>query len=115
MARVKRGTRSNKRRKNILQHTKGFCWGRKSKVTQAREALVHAWTYAFRDRKANKRNFRRLWQVKINAATRQEGVSYNQFIHSLKQKNISLDRKVLSELAEKQPEIFKKIIKETAK
>lgn len=115
MPRVKRGTRSNKRKKNILQHTKGFRWGRKSKVAQAREALVHAWTYSFRDRKANKRNFRRLWQVRINAATRQEGVSYNQFIHSLKQKNISLDRKVLAELAEKEPQVFKKIVAKTAK
>ena len=115
MPRVKRGTRSNKRKKNILQHTKGFRWGRKSKVAQAKEALVHAWTYAFRDRKANKRNFRRLWQIRINAATRKEGVSYNRFIHSLKQKNISLDRKVLAELAEKEPQAFKKIVVETAK
>ncbi len=110
MPRVKRGTTASKRRKNILQHTKGFRWGRKSKFKQAKEALMHAWTYAFRDRRTKKRNFRRLWQLRINSACRQEGLRYSEFINFLKKKNIELDRKVLSQLAENNPEAFKKIV-----
>lgn len=112
MARVKRGTIAQKKRKNVLKHTKGFRWGRKSKFRQAKDALMHAWTYAFRDRKAKKREFRKLWQIKIGAACKQEGISYSQFIHKLKEKNIQLDRKILSQLAENHPETFKKIIEE---
>jgi len=112
MARVKRGTIAQKKRKNVLKHTKGFRWGRKSKFRQAKDALMHAWTYAFRDRKTKKREFRKLWQIKIGAACKQEGISYSQFIHKLKEKNIQLDRKILSQLAENHPETFKKIIEE---
>jgi len=112
MARVKRGLIAQKKRENTLKHTKGFRWGRKSKFKQAKEALMHAWTYAFRDRKTKKREFRKLWHIKIGAACKQEGLSYSQFIHKLKKKNIELDRKVLSQLAENHPETFKKIIEE---
>jgi large subunit ribosomal protein L20 len=110
MARVKRGTTASKRRKNTLKHTKGFCWGRKSKFKQAKEALMHAWTYAFRDRKTRKRNFRRLWQSRINSACQEESFRYSEFIGALKKNNIELDRKVLSQLSEKNPEVFKKIV-----
>ncbi len=110
MTRVKRGTTASKRRKNVLKHTKGFRWGRKSKFKQAKEALLHAWTYAFRDRKTKKRNFRRLWQSRINSACREQGVTYSKFIDLLKKNEINIDRKILSELSEKEPEIFKKII-----
>ncbi len=110
MARVKRGTTTNKRRKKFLKQTKGFRWGRKSKFKQAKEALLHAGTYAFRDRKNKKREFRKLWQIKIGAASKKEGISYSQLIHKLKQKNISLDRKILAELAENHPKEFKEII-----
>lgn len=109
MARVKRGKIAHKRRKNLLKHAKGFKWGRKSKYRAAKEALMHAWTYAYRDRKAKKREFRRLWQVQIGAICKQYGISYSRLISSLKRNKIALDRKILSSFARKQPEIFKKI------
>jgi large subunit ribosomal protein L20 len=112
MTRVKRGTIANKRRKSLLKHTKGFRYGRKTKYRLAKEALLHAWTHAFRDRRLKKRGARRLWQVKINAAVRKYELSYSKFIKALKDKKIGLDRKILAELAEKQPVIFKKIIEE---
>lgn len=111
MARVKGGVASQKRRKHLLAYTKGFRWGRKSKLRQAKEALFHAGRYAWRDRRAKKRDFRRLWQIKINAAAKTSGLSYSQFIHDLKQKKIGLDRKILSQLAEKYPEIFQEVVK----
>ena len=110
MVRVKRGIMAHKRRKNLLKHAKGFMWGRKSKYKAAKEALMHAWSYAYRDRRTKKRDFRGLWQMQINAACRECGISYNKFIDGLKKHNIDLDRKVLSELAKTQPEIFKQII-----
>jgi large subunit ribosomal protein L20 len=110
MARVKRGTSATKRRKNTLKHTKGFCWGRKSKFKEAKQALMHAWTYAFRDRKTKKRNFRRLWQSRINSACREHDLSYSSFIDKLKKNEIILDRKVLNQISQENPETFKKII-----
>jgi large subunit ribosomal protein L20 len=115
MTRIKRGTTANKRRKNVLKHTKGFMWGRKSKYKQAKEALLHAWTYAYRDRKVKKRTFRRLQQTKINAAVRKQGIPYNKLIHLLKEKKIELDRKTLSDLVENNPEIFDKVVEEATK
>jgi len=112
MTRVKRGTTAHKRRKNVLKHTKGFKWSRKSKYKQAKEALLHAWTYAYRDRKVKKRVFRKLQQTKINAAARKQGIPYSKLIHILKEKKIELDRKILADLVENNPEIFDKIIKE---
>ncbi|MDO8470379.1 MAG: 50S ribosomal protein L20 [bacterium] len=114
MARVKRGVTSSRRRKNLLSYTKGFRGGRKSKERLAKEAVVHAWRYAFRDRKANKRNFRRLWNIRIGAASREQGVSYSKLIARLKKSNIALDRKILALLAETKPEVFKKILEKTA-
>jgi len=110
MARVKRGTTAHKRRKNILQEAKGFRWGRKSKYRLAKDALRHAWEYSFRDRKAKKRDFRRLWQIQINAATRAEGLSYSVFIGQLKKHNIAVDRKILAQLAKEKPQAFKAVI-----
>jgi large subunit ribosomal protein L20 len=110
MVRVKRGVQANKRRKNLLKNAKGFRWGRKSKYKAAKEAMYHAWEYSYRDRKTKKRNFRKLWQIQINAACRPYGFSYSKFVNGLKKNKIELDRKVLSELANKNPEIFKKIV-----
>ncbi len=110
MVRVKKGKAAKKHRKHLLKYAKGFRWGRKSKFRAAKEALMHAWEYAYRDRKAKKRDFRRLWQIQINAACREHGLSYSKFIHGLKEKKIGLDRKVLSQLAQKKPEIFQKIV-----
>lgn len=110
MVRVKRGKTARKRRKRLLKHTKGFRWGRKSKYRAAKEAILHAWKYSCRDRRAKKRDFRRLWQIQINAACRQQGLSYNRFIHRLKEKKVGLDRKILANLARSYPKIFEKIV-----
>ncbi len=113
MTRVKRGTIANKRRKKLLKAAKGFKWGRKTKYRAAKEALYHAWSYAFVGRKQKKRNMRRLWNIKINAGVRMysgNGLNYSKFINGLKKANIELDRKVLAQLAENHPEVFKKIL-----
>jgi large subunit ribosomal protein L20 len=115
VVRVKTGTISHKRREKLLKYTKGFRWGRKSRLRAAKEALLHAWTHAYRDRKRKKRDFRRLWQIQINAACREHGLPYSKFIHGLKQKKIELDRKILAQLAQNHPEIFAKIIEEVKK
>ena len=110
MTRVKRGVMAHKRRKKIIKQAKGFKWGRKSKYKLAKDALKHAWTYAYRDRKKRKGDFRRLWNIKINAAARENGITYSQFINKLKKAKIELNRKILAHLAEHKPEIFKKIV-----
>ena len=110
MPRVKRGKQANKRRKNLLKHTKGFMWTRQSKYRQAKEALLHAWSFQFADRRKKKSNFRRLWQIRINAAARENNLSYSQLINKLKIAKIELDRKILSDLAQHEPEIFKKVV-----
>ncbi len=111
MPRVKRGTVANKRRKNTLKHTKGFMWTRKNKYRQAKEALLHAWQHQFNDRRKKKGIFRRLWQIQIGAATREQGLSYSRFINGLKLAKIDIDRKILSDLAQHNPEIFNQIVK----
>jgi large subunit ribosomal protein L20 len=110
MTRVKRGTIANKKRKNLLSYTKGFKWGRKSKERAAKEALLHAWTHAFQGRKEKKRNYRRLWNVKISAASTEQGLSYSKLIAALKKASVRLDRKILADLAENQPNIFNQIV-----
>jgi large subunit ribosomal protein L20 len=110
MARVKRGVLKRKRRKKLIRQAKGYKWGRKSKYRAAKDALKHAWTYAYRDRRAKKREFRQLWQIQINAACRQEGMPYSRFINALKKNKIELDRKILADLAKDYPEVFKKIV-----
>lgn len=109
MTRVKRGVIATKRRRKVLSYTKGFRWGRSKKERAAKEALLHAWTNAFRGRKERKRDFRALWQVKVNAAARAEGMPYHVFIAALKAKKIALNRKMLAEIAEHEPAVFKKI------
>lgn len=101
-----------KHRKHLLKHAKGFKYGRKSKYKLAKDALRHAWTYSYRDRKVKKRDFRQLWQLQINAAARPLGINYSKLINGLKKKNIELDRKVLAELIVANPEIFQKIVEE---
>ena len=110
MVRVKRGKAARKRRRRLLKYAKGFRWGRKAKYRAAKEALYHAWEYAYRDRRVKKRDFRKLWQIQINAACRQFGISYSKFIAGLKKNKIELDRKILSQLAQNHPQIFAKII-----
>jgi large subunit ribosomal protein L20 len=110
MPRVKRGVIANRRRKRLLKHTKGFLWTRKSKFRQAKEATLHAWSFQFADRKKKKREFRKLWTMKLNAAARQNGTTYSKLIDQLTKAGIQLDRKVLADIAEHQPEVFSKII-----
>lgn len=85
-------------------------WTRKSKERQAKEALLHAWSFMFADRKKKKRDFRRLWQVKIGAAAKENGTSYSKLINQLKKADIQLDRKILSDIAANHPEVFKQIL-----
>lgn len=110
MSRVKRGVTQHARKKRLLKHTKGFMWTRKSKLRQAKEATLHAWSFQFADRKKKKSNFRRLWQIKINASARENGLSYSKLIAKLKKDNIVLDRKILADLAQNYPEVFQKVI-----
>jgi large subunit ribosomal protein L20 len=110
MVRVKRGKTAHKRKKRVLKQTKGFKWGRKSKYRLAKDALHHAWLHAYRHRKEKKRTFRALWQTQINAAVRETGLPYNKFIHHLRKNKIEIDRKMLSQLARENPEIFGKIV-----
>ena len=112
MPRVKRAISAKKKRKKTLSEAKGFKWGRKSKYKAAKEALLHAGTYAYRDRKNKKRTFRSLWQIKINAACREKEISYSKFINALKKNKIEIDRKILADLAENKPKIFEKIVEE---
>ena len=110
MPRVKRGKNATKKRERLLKYTKGFRWGRKSKERAAKEALLHAWTHAFRGRKEKKRVYRELWNVRINAAARAEGITYGKLIAALHKKNVKLDRKILADLATNEPAVFKKIV-----
>lgn len=110
MPRVKRGTTHVKRRKNILKAAKGYRWGRKNLIRQAKTATTKAGVYAYRDRKVKKRVFRRLWQVRLNAAAREQGIKYSELINLMKKANVKLDRKTLSHIALNHPAVFNKIL-----
>lgn len=111
MVRVKRGKIAHRRRKRLLKLVKGYRWGRKSKYRLAKDALTHALVHAYRARKEKKRVFRRLWQVQISAGLKKFGISYSKFLHSLKEKKIEINRKILAELAKNHPEVFEEIVK----
>ncbi len=115
MPRVKRGVMHLKRRRNLLKRTKGYRWGRKSKITLAKPAARKAGAYAFAHRRRRKGDFRRLWQIQINAAVRSHGLSYSRFIDLLKKNKIELDRKILSQLAREYPAIFDKLVEAVKK
>ena len=110
MARVKRGVTTRAKHKRILERAKGYYGRRKNTIRVARQAVEKAGQYAYRDRKVKKRNFRALWIQRINAAVRAEGMTYGQFIHALKLAGITLDRKVLADIAMHEPEAFGGII-----
>lgn len=109
--RVKRGTTTNKKHKKIMKQVKGMSHARTSSIKKAKEALLHSLSYAYRDRRTKKRDFRKLWITRISAACRENGVRYSEFIKSLKDRDIELDRKILADLAATEPEVFKKLIK----
>ncbi len=106
MARVKKGKNALKTRRNILKQVKGYRFGRSTKERQAYEAISHAGTYAFAHRRDKKGDFRRIWNVRLNSALRENGFSYSKFIGALKKNNINLNRKVLSETAASNPVAF---------
>jgi len=110
MPRVKRAVGAKKKRRKILKMAKGFMWGRKNRYRQAKDAVKHALVHAYVDRRKKKRNARRLWSVKINSAVRQQGLNYSRFIAGLKKANIEIDRKVLADLAQNNPNIFAEIV-----
>ena len=108
MTRVKRSVHAKKKRRATLELTKGFRGEANSNYKRAKEALMKADSYAYRDRRNKKRDFRRLWVTRINAAARQEGMTYATFIHGMKLAGIELDRKVLADIAVRDPETFRR-------
>ncbi|MCK5059604.1 MAG: 50S ribosomal protein L20 [Candidatus Pacebacteria bacterium] len=112
MTRVKKGVHALKRRRNILHKAKGYRFGRSTKERQAREAVTHAGVHSFAHRKDRKNEYRRLWNVRINASARLMNLSYSRLMHILKKKKINIDRKILSHLAEKNPKTFERLIKQ---
>ena len=100
----------HRRRRKIVKQAKGYYGTRKSNFRSAKDAVQKAWQYAYRDRRTNKRNFRRLWIIRINAAVRQHGLSYSTFISSMKNKNIELNRKTLAHMAVHDPDGFAEIV-----
>ena len=110
MTRIKRGVMANKRRKKVIKKAKGYLGARSKKYRAAKEALMKAGTQAYRDRRNKKRVMRRLWQIRLNAGAREHGLAYSKFIHALKLAKIEIDRKVLSDLAMNNPEVFKSVV-----
>lgn len=110
MPRVKRGTVVKNRHKKLFSQTKGYKHGRKNIVRHAKQALIKAKTFSYRDLKVKKRNFRSLWIIKINAGARANGMTYRSFINGLKKANIDLDRKILAQLALEYPDKFQEIV-----
>lgn len=108
--RVKTGTVRHKRHKKILKMAKGYTMGNRKRIKEAKQAVLHAGEYAFHGRKLRKRDFRRLWITRINAALSKFDISYSRFIDKLKKNNVLLNRKVLAELALNNPEVFAKIV-----
>ena len=111
MARVKRGVTSHAKHKKVLKAVKGQWGRRKNTIRIARQAMEKAMQYAYRDRRAKKRDFRSLWIQRINAGVRAEGLTYSKFISGLNKSGIKLDRKILAEIAYDNPEAFKTIVK----
>ena len=110
MAKIKHSVATRKRKKKTLKKAKGFWGDRSTQYQQARRALMHALVYAYRDRRGRKREFRKLWITRLNAACRSAGITYSQFIHGLKKSKVNLDRKILADLAIKDTQAFKKLV-----
>ncbi len=110
MVRVKSGMVTKRKHNKVLGLAKGYWMTRHKQYRKAQEAVLHAGEYAFKGRKLRKRDFRTLWIIRINAALREIGLTYSQFINKLKLKKIEIDRKILSELATNYPEVFKKVV-----
>ncbi|KKT71922.1 MAG: 50S ribosomal protein L20 [Candidatus Moranbacteria bacterium GW2011_GWF1_44_4] len=115
MARGKRAVGAHKKKRKILKMAKGYKWNRKNRYKMAKDAVRQALKHAYFDRRKKKGNFRRLWNIQINAAVREQGMTYSRFIEALTKKNIALDRKVLADLAQNNPEVFNQILAEAKK
>lgn len=111
MPRVKRGFKARRRRNRVLNQTEGFHLGRKNRYRQAVEVLRHSWEYGYISRRLKKRDFRKLWIARINAAARTNGTTYSRLVNALKKASIMLDRKILSDLAITDPTSFSAIVK----
>ncbi|HEY8108438.1 MAG TPA: 50S ribosomal protein L20 [Patescibacteria group bacterium] len=112
MTRVKRGVTAHRRHKRVLRQTKGYRGLRRHSIKKAREALLKAWSHAYRDRRTRKRDFRRLWIQRINAGARQHGLSYSRFMAGAKAAGIELNRKMLADIAYNDPQAFAAIAKQ---
>lgn len=110
MARVKRGVAAHKRHKRLLKAAEGRLGTKSRLVRPAREAAIHALAYAYRDRRTRKRDFRALWIARINAAARQEGTSYSRLLHAARMAGVDLDRKVLADMAVRDPKVFRQYV-----
>ena len=110
MARVKRGVHARKKHREVLERAKGFRGARSRRFKVAKEAVMHAERYAYRDRRARKGDFRRLWITRINAAARLEGMSYNRLMHGLRLAEVDVDRKVLADLAVRDAAAFGELV-----
>ena len=113
MTRIKRGVQKRARRKKIIKRAKGYISHRRTNFRAAMEAVMHAGMHAYRGRKLRKRDFRRLWNIRINAGARDQGLSYSRLLGELKKNNIAINRKMLAELAATKPEVFKAIVEKT--
>src|SRR5438552_19213659 len=114
MARVKRAVHGQKKRRESLEAAKGYYGARRKRLRVAKEQLMHSGAYAYRDRRDRKGQFRRLWITRIGAAARAEGITYSQFIHGLSQAGVGLDRKILADIAVRDPAVFRSLV-ETAR
>ena len=112
MPRVKRGTMTRKRHNRVLYRAKGYWGSRHSLYRQAHEAVMHAGNYAYRDRRVRKRDFRKLWIARINAACRAQGITYSRFINALGKAGIAVDRKVMADLAVNDPAAFSALVQQ---
>ncbi len=113
MSRVKRAVGAHKKQIKILKLAKGYMWGRKNRYRLAKDAVRHALSRAYFDRRKKKGDFRTLWNIQINAACRQQDLTYSKFINGLKKNKIELDRKILADLAQNEPAVFKQILEKT--
>jgi large subunit ribosomal protein L20 len=110
MSRVKRSVHARKKRRKVLEQAKGYVLTKNSSYKRAKEQVQRSLNYAYRDRRVRKREFRRLWIVRINAGARENGLSYNQFMHGLQLANVELDRKILAEVAVSDPAYFAALV-----
>ena len=115
MTRVKRGVAASKRRKYVLKRTKGFKNRRRTNFVAAKEALLHADSYAYGHRRLKKRDFKKLWTIRINAAAREQGTTFSQLVSGLKKEKIALNKKMLAELAARNSQAFEALVKEVNK